>query len=203
MTTVDAYGQTVTIAELTDAPNANSLATGIATPLVGRSNMRFASASARNASITSPVGGMIAYLADTNLFTGYDGTTWVTLAAGSQVWTTITPAAGWTQDGNSNGTFQYRLLNIAGEKSIQFRGGLGKASYPTTPSINAIVNSVALPVAVRPTSLRTILIACSDTSSDRLALKMDIKTDGFLEVFGFGTTVKPPWIGFNGTLCSL
>jgi hypothetical protein len=32
---------------------------------------------------------------------------------------------------------------------------------------------------------------------------MDIKTDGTLEVFGFSSTVKPPWIGFNGLTVSL
>lgn len=198
----DTFGQGYTALDYADPPDLKLMGEGLL-KTVGQTVMRFASATARNAALSPPTAGMVAYLADSALLTMYDGTTWVTMAAGSQVWTTITPSTGWTQDGNTNGTFQYRLLNIAGEKSIQFRGALGKSSYPTTPSLNSIVNSSALPVAVRPTTLRTILIACSDTNSDRLALKVDIRPDGLLEVFGFGTTVKPPWISFNGTLCSL
>lgn len=198
----DTFGQGYTALDYADPPDLKLMGEGLL-KTVGQTVMRFASATARNAALSPPAAGMVAYLADSALLTMYDGTTWVTMAAGSQVWTTITPSTGWTQDGNTNGTFQYRLLNIAGEKSIQFRGALGKSSYPASPSLNSIVNNSALPVAVRPTTLRTILITCSDTNSDRLALKMDIRTDGLLEVFGFGTTVKPPWISFNGTLCSL
>jgi hypothetical protein len=117
-------------------------------------------------------------------------------------WTTINPAATLSQNGNSNGTFQYRLLNISGEESIQFRGGLAR-SYSGTPAGSIVVNTTALPSLVRPSTLRTVLVPCSDTSSDRIALKMDVRTDGYLEVFGFSSSVKPPWIGFNGVLVSL
>ena len=56
---------------------------------------------------------------------------------------------------------------------------------------------------VRPSTLRTVLIPCSDVSSDRIALKLDVQTDGYLQVFGTGSGVKPPWIGFNGVIVSL
>ncbi|MFJ7176396.1 hypothetical protein ACIQXA_08310 [Streptomyces massasporeus] len=203
MPTTDDYGQGVQIASLTDAPDANKLAKDITNAIAQRSVLRFASSSARGATLTAPVEGMLTWLQDVNRLDLYDGSSWVAVSVGRSSWTTITPASPWTQNGNNNGTFQYRLLNISGEESLQFRGALGRSSYPTSPSSSYVVNNTALPTSVRPSTLRTVLIPCSDVSSDRIALKMDVRTDGYLEVFGFGSTVKPPWIGFNGVTVSL
>ena len=206
MPTTDDYGQGVQIASKTDAPNAEKLAKDIVNAIAQRSILRFASASTRGATLTgatAPVEGMLTWLQDVNRLDLYDGTTWVAVSVGRSSWTTITPESPWTQNGNNNGTFQYRLLNISGEESLQFRGALGRASYPTSPAGSYVVNSTALPSSVRPSTLRTVLIPCSDTSSERIALKLDVKTDGYLEVFGFSTTAKPPWIGFNGVTVSL
>ncbi|MEW2463153.1 hypothetical protein AB0872_20915 [Microbacterium sp. NPDC047426] len=203
MPTTDDYGQGVQIASLTDAPDANKLAKDITNAIAQRSVLRFASSSARGATLTSPVEGMLTWLQDVNRLDLYDGSSWVAVSVGRSSWTTITPASPWTQDGNNNGTFQYRLLNISGEESLQFRGALGRASYPTSPAGSYVVNNTALPSIVRPSTLRTVLIPCSDTSSERIALKLDVKTDGYLEVFGFSSSVKPPWIGFNGVTVSL
>ena len=206
MPTTDDYGQGVQIASKTDAPNAEQLAKDIVNAIAQRSILRFASASTRGATLTgatAPVEGMLTWLQDVNRLDLYDGTTWVAVSVGRSSWTTITPESPWTQNGNNNGTFQYRLLNISGEESLQFRGALGRASYPTSPAGSYVVNNTALPSSVRPSTLRTVLIPCSDTSSERIALKLDVKTDGYLEVFGFSTTAKPPWIGFNGVTVSL
>ena len=206
MPTTDDYGQGVQIASKTDAPNAEKLAKDIVNAIAQRSILRFASASARGATLTgatAPVEGMLTWLQDVNRLDLYDGTTWVAVSVGRSSWTTITPESPWTQNGNNNGTFQYRLLNISGEESLQFRGALGRASYPTSPAGSYVVNNTALPSSVRPSTLRTVLIPCSDTSSERIALKLDVKTDGYLEVFGFSSTAKPPWIGFNGVTVSL
>ena len=206
MPTTDDYGQGVQIASKTDAPNAEKLAKDIVNAIAQRSILRFASASTRGATLTgatAPVEGMLTWLQDVNRLDLYDGTTWVAVSVGRSSWTTITPESPWTQNGNNNGTFQYRLLNISGEESLQFRGALGRSSYPTSPAGSYVVNNTALPSIVRPSTLRTVLIPCSDTSSERIALKLDVKTDGYLEVFGFSTTAKPPWIGFNGVTVSL
>ena len=206
MPTTDDYGQGVQIASKTDAPNAEKLAKDIVNAIAQRSILRFASASARGATLTgatAPVEGMLTWLQDVNRLDLWDGSTWVAVSVGRSSWTTITPESPWTQNGNNNGTFQYRLLNISGEESLQFRGALGRASYPTSPAGSYVVNNTALPSSVRPSTLRTVLIPCSDTSSERIALKLDVKTDGYLEVFGFSTTAKPPWIGFNGVTVSL
>jgi hypothetical protein len=146
---------------------------------------------------------MLTWLQDVNRLDLYDGSAWVAVSVGQSTWKTITPESPWTQNGNNNGTFQYRLLNISGEESLQFRGALGRASYPASPAGSYVVNNTALPSIVRPSTLRTVLIPCSDASSERIALKLDVKTDGYLEVFGFSSSVKPPWIGFNGVTVSL
>lgn len=77
MATTDDYGQGVSIASLTDPPDAETLAKNIANAIVQRSNMRFASAVARNAAIAAPAEGMEAWLNDTDTKTIYNGTAWV------------------------------------------------------------------------------------------------------------------------------
>jgi len=83
MATTDDYGQGLSVASLTDAPNAEALAKNIANALAQRSIMRFASASARNAAISSPVEGMAAWLQDSNLITIYTGSAWLPLLGAS------------------------------------------------------------------------------------------------------------------------
>jgi hypothetical protein len=206
MPTTDDYGQGVGIASLTDAPDASKLAKDIVNTIVSRSTMRFASASTRGATLTgdfAPVEGMMTWLQDVNRLDLWDGSSWVAVSTGASAWTTISLESGFTQNGNSNGTLQYRLLNISGEESLQFRGAVNRTSYPSSPPSSYVVNSTALPSAVRPSTLRSVLIPCSDTTSDRIALKLDVRTDGYLEVIGFSSSVKPPWIGFNGVIVSL
>lgn len=203
MPTVDAYGQSVSIAALADAPNANTLASNIVTPVVPRTVMRFASASARNATLTSPVAGMVVFLVDSKLFTGYDGTAWVVMAAGSQTWTTIGLAAGYVHDGNSNGSVQYRLVNLFGESWLQLRGAVAVTYSAGIIPNSGTINAVAMPAAARPTSLRTIVIPCSDVGSERITLKLDVRTDGLLRIYGSTPTNAPVWIGFNGVSLSL
>lgn len=203
MTAPDQWGQGIALWQMTDPPSIPDAIKALADGVIPRGVLRFASASARGATLTAPVEGMLTWLQDVNRLDVWDGSAWVAVSVGQSTWKTITPESPWTQNGNNNGTWQYRLLNISGEESLQFRGALGRASYPSSPSSSYVVNNTALPSAVRPSTLRTVLIPCSDTSSDRIALKLDVKTDGYLEVFGFSSSVKPPWIGFNGVTVSL
>lgn len=206
MPTTDAYGQGINLWSLTDAPSIPDAIKALADGVIPRGVLRFASSSARGATLTgasAPVEGMLTWLQDVNRLDLYDGTAWVAVSVGTSSWTTISLASGFTQNGNSNGTLQYRLLNISGEESLQLRGAVNRTSYPTTPPDSYVINSTALPSVVRPSTLRTVLVPCSDVSSDRIALKLDVRTDGYLEVFGFSSSVKPPWIGFNGVTVSL
>ncbi|MFH9798113.1 hypothetical protein [Streptomyces virginiae] len=72
----DSFGQGIQVAAITDAPNAQTLATNLAA-VVGQSNMRFTNAAARAAALTSPVAGMRAWLATEKLWTYYDGSAWI------------------------------------------------------------------------------------------------------------------------------
>lgn len=210
MPTTDAYGQGIAIAALTDQPNANSLIFPPVDDLTERCNMRFASASARNATLTSPVAGMVAYLATEKLFTGYDGTAWVVLAAGTSAWTTISLASGFSQNGNTNGNLQYRVVNLFGELTVMLQGGIN-VTYSGSPSVIAnggIVTASALPSSARPGSLRSLTGACSTTNSDALSVKIDAKPDGHIQIVGTTTAtaspkIQPPWVSFNNIMYSL
>jgi hypothetical protein len=202
----DDYGQNIVIPALTDSPNAGTIGTGM-NSLVGRTIMRFTSASSRNATLVgdaAPVAGMQAWLDTEKLWTGYDGTQWTVMAAGASAWTTFPLAAGYSHNGNSNGTCQYRLVNFFGELSVQLRGGLG-LTYPGGSIANgSVFTSSALPTAARPSTLRTTPAACSAVSSTVVSLKIDAQTGGhFLVVGTNGSTDQPPWVSLNGIMYSL
>lgn len=203
MPITDAYGQGFEALDYSDSPDLKVMGEGLLA-MAGQTVLRFTNAAARNAAITSPVAGMVAFLTSEKEFTGYDGSAWVVLAAGTSSWTTVTLAGGFSHDGNSNGTFQYRRVNLFGETTIMLRGGIG-ITYPGGNIANSgVITNSALPVASRPTSLRTITLACSATSSDVTSLKLDARTDGHLEIVGTNSsTTKPPWISGNGAFYSL
>lgn len=123
MPTTDAYGQGVSIAALTDAPNAATLSQNIADAIVQRSVMRFASASARAATITSPAEGMVSWLQDTNSLEVYDGSAWRGVFYGATAWTTYTPSwtATTTNPSLGNGTLvgSYMKVGTTCHLSIQ------------------------------------------------------------------------------------
>jgi len=198
----DSYGQGIQIARRTDAPDAEKLATDLAA-MLGHGVLEYATEAERNATLTSPTPGMVAYVASIDSFTGYTTAGWMVLAAGGQAWTTISLNSGWTHDGNSNGDFQYRVVNLFGEPTIMFRGAVGRSSYPGTLPSYFTLNSTLLPVSARTSTLRTITVPCSDISSARITLKLDLATNGELRLYGVQSDSKPPWIGFNGCFCSL
>lgn len=206
MPTTDPFGQGFAALDYGDVPDLKAMGDGLLL-MAGQTVMRFSSASTRNAVLTSPVAGMTAWLNSEQTLTVYDGTAWVAVAAGTQSWTTVTLATGFAHNGNSNGTFQYRKVNLFGEDTIMFRGAVSVTYSGTTIPNSGIVNSSALPTSARPTALRTIVVPCSDVSSVRITLKLDIQTDGFLKIFGTGSgsdgVSTPPWIGFNGCFASL
>ncbi|WP_282083964.1 hypothetical protein [Streptomyces tendae] len=206
MPTPDKWGQGIQLWQMTDAPDIPAAVKAIADGVIPRGVLRFASSSARGATLVgdqAPVDGMLTWLADVGrLELRVDGV-WVVVAVGNRAWTTISLASGWSQNGNSQGTFQYRIVNLFGEDSIMFRGGIGRSSYPGTIPGSFTINSTALPATARPATLRTIVVPCSDVSSDRITLKLDITTGGQLTLYGISNTAKPPWIGFNGCFASL
>ncbi|MFE0039449.1 hypothetical protein [Streptomyces sp. NPDC059015] len=99
MATTDDYGQGVSIASLTDAPNAETLAKNLANAITSRSVMRFASASARSAALVdaaTPVEGMVSWLQDTNRLYVYDGSSWVEIPQRRKSQATLTSSTSQT-----------------------------------------------------------------------------------------------------------
>ncbi|MFF8829340.1 hypothetical protein [Streptomyces sp. NPDC015131] len=131
MATTDDYGQGVSIAALTDAPNAETLARNIANAVVERSNMRFASASARNAALASPVEGMEAWLQDSNTKTIYDGTAWNVQSKLLLDWTAFASIGSFAA-GVTAGTPAPRLRKISefGTEVWEIEGRLNLTSLP-------------------------------------------------------------------------
>lgn len=212
MPTTDAYGQNISITSPTDPPDTPAAVQALAGGIVPRSVMRFTSASQRNATLTSPAAGMVAFLTTEKLFTGYDGSAWVVLAAGSSTWSTISMASGYAHNGNANGNVQYRVVNLFGEISVMLQGGLDLASaYTGSPSNitnGGILNSTPLPPAARPGGLRSVVAACSQVNSFSNSVKVDAQADGYLRIVGTTPSnatnrIQPTWVSLNGLFYSL
>jgi len=208
--TTDSYGQGISLASLTDAPDIPKAVADLGNGVIPRGIMRFASASARGATIASPVEGMAAWLQDVDQLTIYDGSAWAVVATGTRAWTTVSLASGFTHNGNSNGTLRYRVVNMFGEDALMLKGGLNVtySGSPSTIANGGFVTGTALPAAARPTELRSVAGACSTTNSDVLSVKIDIGTDGRIQIVGTTSAtanpkIQPPWVSFNNILVSL
>lgn len=209
MPTTDSFGQGFAGLDYGDVPDLKTMGDGLL-EMAGQTVMRFATASTRNATLTSPVAGMTAWLNSEETLTVYDGTAWVAVASGTQSWTGVSLAAGFSNNGNSNGNLQYRVVNLFGESTLMLRGGLN-VTYSGSPSVIAnsgVITGTPLPAAARPTSLRSLTGACSTTNSDVLSVKLDIATDGHIQIVGTTSStanpkIQPPWVSFNGVFCSL
>lgn len=200
----DSYGQGYPWLDNGDSPDLRVATKGIVDHMGPHTMLWFDTVAERNATITSPQAGMHAWCNAEKLFTGYDGTAWVVMAAGSSQWTTISLASGYTHNGNDNGTCQYRVVNFFGEKSLMFRGGVGITYSSGSPANNSQINATALPTSARPTNKRTITCACSVQNTTLSSVKLDINTDGSLVLIGIGSSSEnPPWVSLNGTFCSL
>lgn len=87
MSKADIYGQGLSVAALTDAPDAETLATNIVNGIAAQSVMRFASASVRSADLVgaaAPVEGMVSYLEDVDRLYLYTGAAWRLVAPQTQ-----------------------------------------------------------------------------------------------------------------------
>lgn len=123
MAGTDSYGQGVVVASLTDAPNAETLARNIVDSVIPRSVMRFSSASARAASIASPVEGMVTWLQDTDRLYRYNGSAW-------------DPVAPQTQSGTFNVSFAN--LDTYTGSAVTF-----STPFASTPRVVLNINSIA------------------------------------------------------------
>lgn len=206
MPLTDSYGQNVPYPTLTDKPNAQSLGQGIVEGIVPKTVMTFASDTVRGATITSPKAGMCTWLTDVKLLEVYDGSQWTTVGSGTSRWKDLTLRSGYTGDGNANGKPQYRIVNLFGEQTIMFRGGVAidYGGSDTAPDRGWFAT---LPLADRPATRRSITVASSIANSDRTSVKLDVNDssqDGRLEFVGVnGSANKADWVSLNGAFCSL
>ncbi|MFD5566660.1 hypothetical protein [Streptomyces cadmiisoli] len=78
MPTQDDFGQGIDLVSLTDAPDLPKAIKDLADGVIPRGVMRFASASARGATLDTPEEGMVTWLIDSNAFQIWNGSDWVT-----------------------------------------------------------------------------------------------------------------------------
>jgi hypothetical protein len=115
-----------------------------------------------------------------------------------QDWTNFTILSGFTGNGNSNGTPQFQIVSEFNSVKVNLKGGLN-ITYPSSTIANAGDWCSTIPVAARPSTLRSLAAACSSASSTVNSLKADFRTDGTAALVGTNTTTdQPPWASLNG-----
>jgi len=116
-------------------------------------------------------------------------------------WTTPVLASGYTENGNTNGTVMYRVVDILGTRQVQWQGGLN-LTYPggnlanTAQPFTLPINSLAWPTS---STIRSCTAPCSTSASLLSSLKLDTNSSGVCQIVGTNTTtIQPPWVSFNG-----
>ena len=170
----DSYGQGVVIASLTDAPDAETLAKNIANALVERSVMRFDSASARAATLTSPVEGMVTWLRDANLLYHYTGTSWIPESTVLMTWTSLASASlGSFSSGFSASTPPPRMRKIVqqGTEVWEYEGAINVNTLPSATTVTAYTFTSSY----RPSNGRGFVVYNSSHYGARLTIGADGK----------------------------
>jgi hypothetical protein len=103
----------------------------------------FASSTARDAAITSPVEGMISYLEDTNIYTFYNGSAWGNLVW-PDAWIAYTPTlTNITLGSGGTSAFFYqrvgKAVNVRGRITLGTSGALTGVATFTLP-VNSILS---------------------------------------------------------------
>ena len=115
-----------------------------------------------------------------------------------QDWTNFSLVSGFTGNGNSNGTPQFQVVSEYGSLKVNLKGGIN-ITYPSSTIANGGTWSSGFPTIARPSTLRSLIAACSASSSTTLSLKMDFTTSGNATIVGTNTTtIQPPWVSLNG-----
>ncbi|MFE0647511.1 hypothetical protein ACFVZH_02825 [Streptomyces sp. NPDC059534] len=196
MATTDPYGQSISIAALTDAPNAAALAQGIADAVAPRTVMRFTSASVRAATLVgayAPVPGMITYLATEDRYEARmsDGT-WQTISPGP--WIPLTFATGYSA---RTGSPAYRIVNGC----VELRGTGEKTDTTAFPK-GVAFTMLTLPVAARPPAYR--YFAAATEFASHLYARVEVTPTGDVTVIvPTSTGTAASWVSFDSIRFSL
>lgn len=119
------------------------LASGdVDTYLMEQATMVFANAAARDAALTAPSEGMLAYILDTNLLTQYSGAAWSGVGPTSGAWRSWTPTL--TNMTQGNGTVVARYMRVGRMITYKFQFTLGSTStIGTNPTFSVPVTAAA------------------------------------------------------------
>jgi len=120
----DNYGQGFTGLDYGDSPDLKVLGAGLLA-MVGQTVMRFASATARAATLTSPLAGMTTWRQDAKTLDVYDGTSWGSVAIPvTKTWTPVFSNQGSATFSTITGVYAilgplvwvnlYAVVNVAG-----------------------------------------------------------------------------------------
>lgn len=196
MATTDSYGQGVSIASLTDAPNAETLAKNIADAIVSRSVMRFASASARTAALTgvsAPVEGMVSWLQDSNLLYVYDGSAWLAQSTLLMDWTPLTSIGSFASGFSASASPPPRMRKLIelGTEVWEYEGRIAIVSGTLTAATTKTV--FTFNAGYRPTNGRLF----AGHNSSHYATRVTFASDGTLSFSvptEAGNNVTNAWI---------
>lgn len=187
----DDYGQEVPYPKLSDQPNIESSMSALANGVVALSNLVFANANERAASIPSPVVGMETYLIAEKRKEYYTGASWVALTPGP--WTPLSFTTGWGANGGSPG---YRLVS----GNIQLRGSLARNSGLALPEASE-TDFAFLPVGARPVGEFRYLPAAGEFhtvgSVSYFVARLSVRTDGGMS-FAIPKGSNMTWLSLDG-----
>lgn len=103
-------------------------------------------------------------------------------------WVSITPAAGYTNNGNSNGNMMYRKVVDHGTPFVEWSGGISWSTSGSPPSGGQFYT---MPAALRPTTQRSVSAAAGGVCT-----KIDFRTAG--ECVLIGPSGITTWASVNG-----
>lgn len=198
----DSYGQGLPYLDETDAPDLNVWGSALVGAVGGQLVMRFASTSARDATLTgatAPVAGMRCYVSATDTFYSYTTAHgWVPEQINPTVpWTApaLNTAGGISDNGNGEGATGFRVVPALGQQRLELQGGV---NLGTDPGSGNTILLFTLPLGARPTARRTV-VAGKNQSAGLGVTKVDINTDGTVNAFGTGGTGSTTtWVSLNG-----
>jgi hypothetical protein len=120
---------------------------------------QFASASARDAVITSPLQGMVAYLKDVHTWTVYTGTAWSTVGPTDGAWTAYTPtftSVGGTAPNLGNGAVDGAYLRVG--RLVHFRA---RILFGSTTTYGSAGNTWRISIPFTFAAIAPTIIQCA------------------------------------------
>lgn len=148
MPTTDAWGQGISLASLTDAPDLPKAIADLATGVIPRGVLPFASASTRGATLTgnsAPHAGMVTYLQDVDRLEVWDGSKWQAIVSSTLPWANVTLGSAYEAwDGSTVGPRVRREGSI-----VYLEGRLQRQDGGTIGATDSLVLGT-VPAAYRP-----------------------------------------------------